>query len=98
MKTKAPVSPEVQQKLDALKSELSTMPLSDIARTVRRDWQNMNFAAVPYFNAMMCMNSVDDNYGADSGKSVVAYFLGNAQTWRGETAKLVKAELNRRIK
>jgi pyruvate kinase len=34
----------------------------------------------------------------DSGKSIVIYFLGNAQTWRGPIAKAVKKELNSRIK
>lgn len=47
---------------------------------------------------MYSLNSVSDNYGADSGKSIVAYFLSNAATWKGETAKAIKKELNKRIK
>ena len=34
----------------------------------------------------------------DSGRSVVAYFLANAGTWRGEVARRVKKELNAMIK
>ena len=47
---------------------------------------------------MSCLETVDDNYGADSGVSVVAYFLSNATTYRGEIAKAIKKELNKRIK
>lgn len=67
--------------------------LSVIAREIRSDWKKVNFAAVPYLNAMASMGDIRDNYGYDSGKSVVLYFLGNAGTWRGPTAKRVKAEL-----
>jgi hypothetical protein len=42
---------------------------------------------------MASMGDIRDNYGYDSGKSVVLYFLGNAGTWRGDVAKRVKAEL-----
>jgi hypothetical protein len=47
---------------------------------------------------MTSLNSINDNYGADSGRSIVAYFLANAPTWRGPFAKAVKAELNSRLK
>jgi hypothetical protein len=42
---------------------------------------------------MATLDSVNDNYGWDSGKMIVLYFLSNASTWRGETAKRIKAEL-----
>jgi len=44
------------------------------------------------------LNTVDDLYGCESGRMIVAYFLSNASGWRGMVAKAVKAELNRRIK
>ncbi len=69
-------------------------PLYEIAREIRKDWgAKVNFAAKPYLDAMMCLDSIDDNYYFDSAKSVVLYFLCNAGTWRGETAKRIKAEL-----
>jgi hypothetical protein len=74
------------------------MPLSSIAAIVKQDWAKIYFGAVPYLDAMATMNSVNDAYGCDSGKSIVAYFLSNARTWKGDVAKAVKAELNRRIK
>ena len=43
--------------------------------------------------ALSSLDTINDHYGADSAKSVVLYFLSNASTWRGETAKRVKKEL-----
>ena len=69
-------------------------PLHEIAREIRRDWgAKINYAAKPYLEAMGCLDSIRDNYYDDSARSVVAYFLANASTWRGETAKRIKAEL-----
>jgi hypothetical protein len=58
----------------------------------------VNFAAKPYLDAMSGMGDINGNYGWDSGKSIVAYFLSNASSWRGETAKRVKKELNQMLK
>lgn len=67
--------------------------IATIAREIRADWKEVNYAARPYLSAMFGLNDVTDSYGADSARSIVAYFLGNAGAWRGETAKRVKAEL-----
>jgi hypothetical protein len=42
---------------------------------------------------MATLDSINDMYMFDTAKSIVLYFLGNASTWRGETAKRIKAEL-----
>jgi hypothetical protein len=47
---------------------------------------------------MYSMNTINDNYGCDSGRSIVNYFLSNATTWKGETAREIKKELNKRVK
>jgi hypothetical protein len=47
---------------------------------------------------MRSLDSVRDAYGADDGRTVVLYFLSNASTWRGETAKRIKAELKAMLK
>jgi hypothetical protein len=73
-------------------------PLYEIARDIRRDWKNISPYAAPYLNAMATLNSVNDNYLYDSGRSIVSYFLANAGSWRGETAKKIKAELRAMIK
>ncbi len=68
-------------------------PLYEIAAEIRRDWKPVNFAAKPYLEAMESLDSINDRYGMDSAKGIVIYFLSNASTWRGETARRVKAEL-----
>lgn len=69
-------------------------PLYEIASEIRKDWgAKVYFGAVPYLQAMASLDSITDNYGMDSGKSIVLYFLANAGTWRGETAKRIKTEL-----
>lgn len=73
-------------------------PLHAIADEIVHDWRNMYFGAVPYVQAMRRMASVTDAYGMDDGKSIVLYFLSNAKTWRGETAKRVKTELKAMVK
>lgn len=68
-------------------------PLFEIAAEIKKDWKKVYFGAVPYLDALQCLERIGDNYGCDSAKSIVRYFLANAQTWRGEVAKRVKAEL-----
>jgi hypothetical protein len=89
--------------IEKLTTELPTLTIKQIAVIIALDWKkngkpNVYFGAVPYLEAMFTLETVKDNYGADSGKSIVAYFLSNAATWKGEVAKLVKKELNKRIK
>ena len=72
--------------------------LSAIAREIYKDWKNVNYAAKPYLEAMSGMDSINDNYFQDSGRSVVAYFLSNASSWKGEKAKEIKAELKKMLK
>lgn len=65
-------------------------PIYEIAAEVRKDWKKVYFGAVPYLDAMGSLDKITDNYFEDSGKSVVLYFLANAQSWRGEKAKAIK--------
>jgi len=48
---------------------------------------------------MAQLDKITDSYGCDSGKSIVSYFLSNANTWRDkkgeDTAKRIKAELKK---
>lgn len=74
-------------------NEQKLRPLYEIAKDIRRAWPKVNFAAKPYLDAMASLTSVRDNYGWDSGASVVNYFLANASTFRGDEAKKFKAEL-----
>lgn len=73
-------------------------PLYEIAREIRKDWKKPYFGAVPYIEALSSLDKVTDKYGFDDGKSMVLYFLSNASTWRGDTAKRIKAELKAIVK
>jgi len=74
-------------------------PIFEIANEIRKDWgSKLYFGAEPYLDAMQSLDAITDKYILDSGRSIVAYFLANAQTWRGETARRVKAELNAMLK
>lgn len=77
---------------------LKTMTISDIARVVNKHWPKPYFGAVPYIQSMTACETLDSRFIAEDGKTQVLYFLSNATTWRGEVARLVKAELNRRLK
>jgi hypothetical protein len=68
-------------------------PIYEIAREIKKDWKKVNYAAAPYLDAMFSLEKIEDPYYADSGRSVVLYFLSNAGSWRGETARRVKKEL-----
>ena len=68
-------------------------PLYEIAREIRKTWPKVNYAAAPYLDAMGTLSDIKENYIADTGQSVVLYFLANATTWRGDDARRIKAEL-----
>lgn len=72
--------------------------LSEIAREIRADWKNPYFGAVPYIDALSTLGSIKEDYFCDSGRSIVAYFLANANTWRGPEARRIKAELKQQLK
>jgi len=67
--------------------------IRSIALDIRREWAKVNYAAKPYLDAMLELNSINDKYYNDSAKSIILYFLSNAASFRGERAKALKAEL-----
>lgn len=72
--------------------------LSQIANEIYRDWKPVSPYAKPYLDAMQTLDSIDDNYIMDSGRSIVAYFLSNASSWKGDKAREIKKELNAMLK
>ena len=79
-------------------TETTTRPISTIAREICSDWVKPYFGAVPYLDAMRSLDSIKDKYGYDDATSIVRYFLANAATWKGETARRIKAELKSMLK
>jgi hypothetical protein len=76
----------------------SVRSLIDIAAEIKEVWKNIYFAAVPYLNAMSCLQSINDTFGQESAADIVRYFLSNVSTWRGEDARRIKLELNNILK
>lgn len=89
---------------DMAKVVILSRPLHVIAREIRTNWKkevsgtSLYFGAVPYLDAMSGMYNISDNYGCDSGRSIVAYFLANANSWKGDKAREIKKELNAMLK
>lgn len=68
-------------------------PIKVIANEIVADWKNVYFGAVPYLEAMLTIDKITDMYFCDDAKGIVLYFLSNAGSWKGETARRIKAEL-----
>lgn len=75
-----------------------TRSLNTIAREIRNDWAKPFYGAVPYLDAMVGLDTMQDKYYYDDAKGVVLYFLANASTWRGDTARRIKTELKSMLK
>jgi len=63
-----------------------------------KHWRQKYAHALAYVEPMLSMSSIDDDYGFDSGRSIVAYALGNLSTWKGDKAREIKKELNAMLK
>jgi hypothetical protein len=72
--------------------------LNAIAHEIWADFKDkpMAYAAEPYIDALYGAHTTDlsESYGADDYAGIVNYLVNsNLGTWRGETARRVKAEL-----
>ena len=79
---------------------LAMRPLSQIALEIEcecstKDWY---VYAEAYVTPMKSLESMSDTYFADSAESIVMYALANLTSWRGESARRIKAELNGMLK
>ena len=84
--------------LPDIPNDLSSHSLRDLAYIALHDFDNRGaYAAKPYMSAMTQLETLNDSYGFDQAHSIVSYFLANAGTWRGPTARAVKAELKKRL-
>lgn len=63
-----------------------------------KHWRQKYVHALAYVEPMLSLNTINDNYGFDSGRSVVIYALSNLTTWKGEKAREIKKELNAMLK
>ena len=81
-----------------LESRGMDRPIREIAQEISADWTNVHYAARPYLDAMHSLNSIEDRYGMDDAAGIVDYFLSNARSWKGETAKRIKKELKKMVR
>ena len=76
-------------------------PLYEIAAEIRKEWAKVNYAAKPYLEELRYWGPASvftDKYGMDNAESIVAHLLVNASSFRGDTAKRIKAELKQMVK
>lgn len=83
--------------MEVTKEAIQDLNPAELARIIRQHWPNVYFGAVPYLQAMDFLPSWQAPYGEDSGKSIGLYFLSNATTWKGDVARMVKAEMKRQL-
>ena len=72
--------------------------VSEIAYAIAKDWQNISPYAADYLNAMKEITDIEGDYIHDSAKSVVLYFLANAGSYRGDSARAYKDLLKKMVK
>jgi hypothetical protein len=73
-------------------------PIFEIAEEISSNWEKPYFGAKPYLEAMHTLVDMESRYYAEDAKGIILYFLANASTWKGETARRIKAELKSIIK
>jgi hypothetical protein len=75
-------------------------PLHELAAIINREGTGKSWYtyAKPYVQAMYSLETAKDNYGFDTGDSIVMYALSNLEYWRGDTAREVKAQLKAHLK
>jgi len=71
--------------------------IQEIALDIKQNWKKPYFGAVPYIEAMLDLEKMEEFYGADPADHIVRYFLGNAHTWRGKEARRIKEELKKML-
>jgi hypothetical protein len=63
----------------------------------RKGFPNWWHWSQPYLGACLTLDSVQDDYGADTGRSCVLYLHSNLRSWRGPEARRLKAELKEHL-
>jgi len=74
--------------------------ICEIAGDIARDPSLTGTAratSMPYLDGLKCVRTSSDMFGMDNAGHLVAYALGNLKSWRGESARALKAELKAHI-
>lgn len=74
-------------------------PICFIAKDIKKEWgSKIYFGAKPYLEAMEFLSNKDDKYGFDNADTILRYFLSNASSFRGESARRLKEEIKNILK
>lgn len=76
-------------------NEIAAQALADPnLKSIARTWSE------PYLKALLSCRTIKDSYGEDGADTLVHYALSNLKSghYRGEVAKLIKAELAAHVK
>ena len=49
--------------------------INEIAKEILLIWKKPYFGAIPYLDAMLKLETIDDYYGFDDAKSIINYFV-----------------------
>lgn len=66
---------------------MKNLTIAELAELIEKDWGEVDPKAKIYLSAMKQVGGIKE----------VCYFLCSAITWRGDLARMVKRELNRRL-
>lgn len=82
-----------------LDRDLGSLDVQQIVALVYDDWDDVHPSAATYLNALDVNDcrELADPVGNETADLQLRYFLAHAASWRGETARAVKAELRRRL-
>ena len=72
---------------------VADMALQSLQQKKSIRWKDKFPHAAPYIEAMRELDKISDNFYLDSGSEIVQRFLCNANQWRGDVARSIKAEL-----
>lgn len=72
-----------------------TRLLNEIAQEIQSEISGKSWYlyAQDYVEALLKLETIEDQYYSDTAASVVAYLLANLQSWKGDKARAIKAEL-----
>ena len=88
---------ETPRPLNKIAAEILTL-WSSVILDPKKSRPGYAIYAMPYVQAMLSLSTINDQYGLDSGESVVRYLLSNLAQWRGPDAARIKHELNQHLK
>ena len=72
--------------------------IKEIAQEIKSRWVKPSQFALPYLNAMLQLETINDKYYLDDADEIILYFLCNAGSFRGEDARRLKKELKDLVK